>query len=77
MLEFHTLRCLSAAAAKRLELQRIGFRVLFMLQRRLLEELVFDNIVSRIQEALCESGLETRTRCRFTNRCFRRPLWFH
>jgi adenylate cyclase len=51
---------LSAAAAKRLELQRIGFRVLFMLQRRLLEESVFDNIVSRIQEALCESGLETR-----------------
>lgn len=50
---------LDAAAAKRLELQRIGFKVLFMLQRRLLEESVFDNIVSRIQEALCESGLET------------------
>lgn len=50
---------LGAAAAKRLELQRIGFRVLFMLQRRLLEESVFDNIVSRIQDALCESGLET------------------
>jgi adenylate cyclase len=49
---------LDAAAAKRLELQRIGFRVLFMLQRRLLEESVFDNIVSRIQEALYESGLE-------------------
>ncbi len=43
---------LAAGAAKRLELQRIGMRMLFLLQRRLLEEAVFDNVVGRLQEAL-------------------------
>jgi len=55
-LSYHHL--LEISAAKRLALQRIGFRVLFLLQRRMLEEAVFDNIVGRLQDALREHGLE-------------------
>ena len=44
------------AAEQRLELQRLGFRILFLLQRRLLEELVFNNVVSRVQESLLHAG---------------------
>ncbi|CAH1650268.1 adenylate/guanylate cyclase domain-containing protein [Chelatococcus asaccharovorans] len=44
-------------AEMRLQLQRLGFRALFLLQRRMLEEAVFDNVVMRVQEVLCEAGL--------------------
>ncbi len=53
---YHQL--LEISAGRRLALQRIGFRVLFLLQRRMLEEAVFDNIVGRLQEALREHGME-------------------
>lgn len=49
---------LDTGAAKRLALQRIGFRVMFLLQRRMLEESVFDNVVGRLQDALREEGLD-------------------
>lgn len=55
-LSYHHL--LEISAGKRLALQRIGFRVLFLLQRRMLEEAVFDNIVGRLQDALREHGME-------------------
>ena len=55
-LSYHHL--LEVAATKRLALQRIGFRMVFLLQRRMLEEAVFDNIVGRLQDALREHGLE-------------------
>lgn len=54
----HRAEMLSATAQRRLELQRIGFRALFLLQRRLLEDAVFDNIVTRIQEAFHDAGHE-------------------
>jgi class 3 adenylate cyclase len=47
---------LERAAELRLGLQRLGFRTLFLLQRRLLEELVFDNGVSRVQDAFLDAG---------------------
>lgn len=47
---------LNRAAEQRLGLQRLGFRTLFLLQRRLLEELVFDNVVSRVQESFLDAG---------------------
>ncbi len=50
---------LATGAAKRLALQRIGVRVLFLLQRRILEEAVFDNVVGRLQDALHEQGLDS------------------
>jgi len=56
-LSYHKL--LEISAAKRLALQRIGFRILFLLQRRMLEEAVFDYIVGRLQDALREHGLES------------------
>lgn len=43
---------LEISAAKRMSLQRVGFRMLFLLRRRMLEEAVFDNIVGRLQDAL-------------------------
>ncbi|CAH1652788.1 Class 3 adenylate cyclase [Hyphomicrobiales bacterium] len=48
---------LERGAEMRLQLQRLGFRALFLLQRRMLEEAVFDNVVMRVQEILCEAGL--------------------
>ena len=48
---------LERAAEMRLQLQRLGFRALFLLQRRMLEEAVFDNVITRVQEVLCEAGL--------------------
>ncbi|TCM60512.1 adenylate/guanylate cyclase domain-containing protein [Rhizobium sp. BK068] len=56
-LSYHKL--LEISAAKRLALQRIGLRILFPLQRRMLEEAVFDNIVGRLHDALREHGLES------------------
>ncbi len=55
-MSYHHL--LEISASKRLALQRVGFRMLFLLQRRMLEEAVFDNIVGRLQDALREHGLE-------------------
>ena len=52
---------LAATAAIRLKLQRLGFRALFLLQRRLLEDAVFDNVVTRIQEVLQEDGMMPAT----------------
>jgi len=43
---------LATTAALRLQLQRLGFRALHLLQRRMLEDAVFDNVATRIQEAL-------------------------
>ncbi|CAH1662254.1 MAG: adenylate/guanylate cyclase domain-containing protein [Chelatococcus sp.] len=48
---------LERGADMRLQLQRLGFRALFLLQRRMLEEAVFDNVVMRVQEILREARL--------------------
>lgn len=47
---------LDAAASVRLELQAAGYRTIFLLLRRFLEEAVYENIVSRLEEALTRSG---------------------
>lgn len=52
---------LAAGAATRLSLQRIGIRMLFLLQRRMLEEAVFDNVVGRLQDALRGLGAEAES----------------
>ncbi|GHE68384.1 hypothetical protein GCM10019059_30170 [Camelimonas fluminis] len=52
---------LEIGARKRLALQRSGFRGLFLLQRRLLEEAVFNNVVARIQDAFRDEGHEIAT----------------
>lgn len=44
-------------AAKRLRLQRLGYRATFLLLRRFLEEAVFENIVARLEEGLAEAGI--------------------
>lgn len=48
---------LEAAAPRRLQLQRMGYRVVFLLLRRMLEEAVFENVVLRLEEALGEAGI--------------------
>jgi adenylate cyclase len=48
---------LEAAAPRRLQLQRMGYRVVFLLLRRMLEEAVFENVVLRLEEALDEAGI--------------------
>jgi hypothetical protein len=42
----------AAAAAKRIPLQRLAYRAAFLLHRRLLEQLVYDNLICRFEEAL-------------------------
>jgi class 3 adenylate cyclase len=51
----------ATTAAARIPLQRLAFRLSFLLHRRLLEQLVYDNLVSRFEEALEESAV-TRAR---------------
>lgn len=43
---------LDAAAGTRLRLQRLGFRTIFLLLRRFLEQAVFENLVERIETVL-------------------------
>ncbi len=43
---------LEASAATRLGLQRIGYRTIFLLLRRFLEQAVFENLVARFEETL-------------------------
>lgn len=47
---------LTSTAAMRLKLQRAGFRTLFLLQRRMLEDAVFDNVATRMQEVFADAG---------------------
>jgi len=49
------------AAAVRVPLQRLAYRVTFLLHRRFLEQLVYENLVTRFEEALEENAV-TRTR---------------
>jgi adenylate cyclase len=48
---------LDAGAPLRLRLQRMGHRVVFLLLRRMLEEVIFENVVLRLEEALAEAGI--------------------
>jgi len=74
-LSYHHL--FEVAATKRLALQRIGFRMVFLLQRRMLEEAVFDNIVGRLQDALREHGLEPGDEDSLAGRGLCRPFRLH
>jgi class 3 adenylate cyclase len=47
---YHEMFAQSATA--RIPLQKLGYRTTFLLQRRLLEQLVYDNLVTRFEEAL-------------------------
>jgi class 3 adenylate cyclase len=51
----------AAAAAVRIPLQRKAYRVTALLHRRLLEQLVYDNLVARFEEAL-DATRATRAR---------------
>lgn len=54
---------IEGAAQRRLPLQRAGLAVIGYLQRRFLEELVFENVITRFQDHLRATGrLETGTR---------------
>lgn len=56
-------RFIEGAAQRRLPLQRAGLAVIGYLQRRFLEELVFENVITRFQDHLRATGrLETGTR---------------
>ncbi len=48
---------LRRTAPTRLRLQRVGYRVVFLLLRRVLEEAVFENVVARLEDGLAEAGL--------------------
>lgn len=48
---------LDTAARTRLQLQKIGYRSVFLLLRRFLEQAVFENLVERIEEMLEEHGI--------------------
>ena len=52
------LELLQQVAPRRLALQRMGYRAIFLLLRRLLEEAVFENVILRLEEALDEAGVE-------------------
>ena len=49
---------LQRVAPQRLRLQRMGYRAIFLLLRRMLEEAVFDNVILRLEEALDEAGVD-------------------
>ncbi len=48
---------LAKTAAVRPRLQRLGYRAVFLILRRLLEQAVFDNAVARLDESLAEQGI--------------------
>ncbi len=48
---------LEQTAQSRLRLQRMGYRVVFLLLRRMLEEAVFENVILRLEEALEEAAV--------------------
>jgi len=48
---------LDEVAPRRLRLQRMSYRLVFLLLRRLLEEAAFENVVLRLEEALDEAGV--------------------
>ena len=48
----------ATTAAARIPLQHIAFRTTFLLHRRLLEQLVYDNLVTRFEDALEERRIE-------------------
>ena len=48
---------LDEVAPRRLHLQRMSYRIIFLLLRHLLEEAAFDNVVLRLEEALDEAGV--------------------
>jgi class 3 adenylate cyclase len=52
------LEVLRRTAATRLRLQRLGYRAVFLLLRRFLEQTVFENVFARIDEALVEAGID-------------------
>jgi class 3 adenylate cyclase len=60
----------ATTAAARIPLQRIAFRTTFLLHRRLLEQLVYENLVSRFEEALEENGLTRARRASSQAICF-------
>jgi adenylate cyclase len=51
------LDVLRRTAGTRLRLQRLGYRAVFLLMRRFLEQTVFENVFARIDEALVEAGI--------------------
>jgi adenylate cyclase len=52
------LEVLRRTAATRLRLQRMGYRAVFLMVRRFLEQTVFENVFARIEEGLVEAGIE-------------------
>jgi class 3 adenylate cyclase len=52
------LGVLRRTAGTRLQLQRLGYRAVFLLMRRFLEQTVFENVFARIDEALVEAGID-------------------
>jgi adenylate cyclase len=48
---------MEVAAQRRLPLQQIGFELLELLSRRNLEDVVFENVTMRIQDAMATAGL--------------------
>ncbi len=48
---------LAATAPMRPRLQRLGYRAVFLILRRLLEQTVFDNAMARLDESLAEQGI--------------------
>ncbi len=48
---------LATTAPIRPRLQRIGYRAVFLILRRLLEQAVFDNAMARLDESLAEQGI--------------------
>ena len=55
------MEALAAAAETRIALQRMAYRVVFLLQRRFIEQLVYDNLVVRFEETL-EAGADSHAR---------------
>lgn len=51
------LELLRSTAETRLRLQRLGYRAVFLLLRRLLEQVVYENVFARIEEGLLEVGI--------------------
>lgn len=51
------LDLLRGTASTRLKLQRLGYRAVFLLLRRLLEQVVYENVFARIEEGLLEVGI--------------------
>jgi adenylate cyclase len=49
---------LAMTAPKRIPLQRAGFRTIFLLHRRFREQLVYDNLVARFEDALEENQVK-------------------